>query len=381
MKPFRTFHLLKILETWTLSSSPLDRFLSSYFRTHKAVGSKDRAEICHILYDLIRWKGLLDAHASKQASWKKRLDLYLNGCKKWDASAYPPHVQVSFPKCFFDRLKKAYGEPRAIELCLNSNQEAPTTIRVNLLKTTRAALLKKWEGTYGVYPCAQSKTGIVFEKRINFFALDEFKEGLFEMQDEGSQLIGAHVKASARDHVLDFCAGSGGKTLAFAPNMGGLGQIYLYDIRAQALIEAKKRLKRAGIQNAQILTLSKLRKKGLAKRMDWVLLDVPCSGSGTLRRNPDLKWRWSDASLEALTQTQRAIFEEGLKFVKKNGKIVYATCSLLPEENEEQVAYFIEAHGLKLVSPPFQSFPKKGEMDGFYCAVLSKIGEARLDSK
>ena len=373
MKPFRLFHLLNSLEEWESSFSPLDRFLSGYFRKHRAVGSKDRAEICKILYDLIRWKGLLDANLSKPTNWKSRLDIYCKGLKTLDSATYASHVRVSFPEFFFDQLKEAYGEKRAIDLCLASNQEAPTTIRVNALKAKREVLLKKWEGQFPISSCTHSEVGVIFEKRINFFALPEFKEGLFEMQDEGSQLIAAHVKASPGDHVLDFCAGSGGKTLAFAPRMQGLGQIYLYDIRPHALIEAKKRLKRAGIQNAQILSAAKLQKRGLLNRMDWVLLDVPCSGSGTLRRNPDLKWKWSPEHLGQLQEEQKVIFEKGMRFLRPTGKIVYATCSLLPEENEKQVSYFTEKYGLKLVHPPFQSFPKKGGMDGFYCAVLSKM--------
>ncbi len=351
---------------------PMDAFLRNYFREHKAVGSKDRAEICETLYGMIRWKGLIDARCLKPISWERRLEAYLKFPIK-DVSSYPPHVQVSFPKFFFNHLKKAYGEEKALELCMNSNKQAPTTVRINPLKTTREALLKKWNVEYSISPCKHSKLGIVFQRRINFFALPEFKEGLFEIQDEGSQLIASHVRATPNDHILDYCAGSGGKTLAFAPEMGNKGQIYLYDIRPHALVEAKKRLKRAGIQNAQLLDEKKLKKKGLEKRMDWILLDVPCSGSGTLRRNPDMKWKFKPETLERLIEEQRKIFDKSLKFLHPNGKIVYATCSIFPEENERQVSYFINKYHLKLASPPFQSFPKDGEMDGFYCAVFSRI--------
>ncbi|MEM8728187.1 MAG: RsmB/NOP family class I SAM-dependent RNA methyltransferase, partial [Chlamydiota bacterium] len=256
---------------------------------------------------------------------------------------------------------------------LNSNQQAPTTIRINPLKTTRGALLKKWGPLFPISPCKYSELGIVFHKRINFFAFPEFKQGLFEIQDEGSQLIADHVKARPHDHILDFCAGSGGKTLAFAPLMKNKGQIYLYDTRPYALLESKKRLKRAGIQNAQILDEKRLKKRGFLNRMDWILLDVPCSGSGTLRRNPDIKWKFKPEMIDRLVEVQRSIFDKVLKFLSPNGKIVYATCSIFPEENERQISHFTGKHQLKLIEDPFQSFPKNGEMDGFYCAVLSRM--------
>lgn len=371
MKPFRKHHLLKILEEGANGPRPLDAFLRDYFRSNKSIGSKDRQEICDTLYGMIRWRGLIDSQCDKPVSWEKRLESYLKFPVK-AVETLPPHVQVSFPKFFFYKLVEAYGEERAKELCLESNRPAPTMVRVNTLKTTRAALFEKWKDEYQVSLCQVSDTGIIFHKKINFFALPEFKNGLFEIQDEGSQLVASHLKATKKDHVLDYCAGSGGKTLAFAPQMENQGQIYLYDIRPHALVEAKKRLKRAGVQNGQILDITKLKKRGLLERMDWILLDVPCSGTGTLRRNPDMKWKLSPEMIERLVSEQQKIFGEALKFLAPNGKIVYATCSILPEENEMQIKRFIKEYHLKLDAPFFQSFPKDGEMDGFFCAVLSQ---------
>jgi len=187
----------------------MDAFLRRYFREHKAVGSKDRQEICETLYGMIRLRGLVDAHSSRPISWKKRLESYLTLSSK-DSSRLPLHVQVSFPKFLFEGLAKAYGEKKAVEFCKNSNEQAPTTIRINPLKTSRAALLKKWDGLYEVSPCEESPLAITFNKRINFFALPEFKAGFFEIQDEGSQMIANHVNAAPGDHILDYCAGSGG---------------------------------------------------------------------------------------------------------------------------------------------------------------------------
>lgn len=352
---------------------PLDAFLRQYFRQHKAIGSKDRQEVCETLYGMVRWRALLDHLCDRPITWEKRLEIFL----KMDPLDYqkdvsiPPHIRVSFPKFIFNTLKEAYGEKKALELCLNSNSPAPTTIRVNPLKITREELLQKWKGLYHISPCDSSPLGIIFHKKENFFALPEFKAGLFEVQDEGSQLVADKVDARPGDHVLDYCSGSGGKTLAFAHKLEGKGQIYLYDIRSYILSEAKKRLKRAGIQNGHPLTLNHLKKKGLQGRMDWVLLDVPCSGSGTLRRNPDMKWKINSEMLERLVSEQRKIFSEALKFLHPNGRIVYATCSVFPEENERQVSLFIKEYNLKLVSPPSLSFPENGKMDGFFSAVLS----------
>lgn len=371
MKYFRKYHLLKILTAAEKDSLPMDAFLRNYFREHKAVGSKDRQEICETLYGIIRWKGLIDAACEKPISWEKRLETYQQFPLD-NLSSYPPHIQVSFPKFFYEILKEAYGEKRAIRLCLNSNKKAPTMIRINPIKTDRDTLYNKWKETYDVSLAKHSEWGILFHKKINFFALPEFKAGFFEIQDEGSQLVAKKVQASPNDHILDYCAGSGGKTLAFAPQMKSKGQIYLYDIRPHALIEAKKRLKRAGIQNAQILDDKKIKSRALFGKMNWVLLDLPCSGTGTLRRNPDMKWKLKKETITRLVEEQRKIFDEALKFLHPNGKIVFATCSILPEENEKQIAYFIEKYNLSLEAPPFQSFPKDGEMDGFYCAVLTK---------
>ena len=371
MKNFRRIHLLNLLHQW--EEGPLDGMARSYFRTHKAIGSKDRAIICNTLYGMIRWRGLLDYLSDKPCSWEKRLDTYLkiSPLDYLPKEKIPLHIRLSFPKFIFDLLKKTYGMKKAMDFCINSNQTAPTTIRVNTSKISREELLKKWEGIYKAVPCKQSLWGIQFEEKINLFALPEFKEGLFEMQDEGSQLIADHVEVTGDDHVLDYCAGSGGKTLAFAPKMGQKGQIYLYDTRAQILLQAKKRLKRAGIQNAQIIDRKTLRKQGFQKKCTWILLDVPCSGSGTLRRNPDMKWRWSEESLKKLMQEQRKIFEESLKFLHPKGKIVYATCSVFPWENEEQISYFTKKYGMKLEKPPFLSFPQKNGMDGFFCGILA----------
>jgi 16S rRNA (cytosine967-C5)-methyltransferase len=373
--PFRQHHLFQILHLFDSQKGPLDLLLSHYFRAHKAVGAKDRQQICETLYGMIRWRGLLDHLCSPPPSWEKRAQLYMSGFNPTDylkRQEIPPHVRVSFPKALFQLLAHHYGEEKALEICLVQNGTAPTTVRVNALKITREELLKKWEGLFALSITAKSSLGITFAKKHNFFALEEFKAGFFEIQDEGSQLIAALVQARPKEQVLDYCAGSGGKTLAFAPDMKESGQIYLHDIRPQALEEARKRLRRAGIQNAQPLFPDSSKKSQLLQKMDWVLVDAPCTGLGTLRRNPDMKWKFEPQNLEELIPKQRAIFEEALAFLRPGGKIVYATCSSLPEENENQVDFFMRQFGLELDSTPFFSLPQRGGMDGFFGAVLKK---------
>lgn len=373
-KSFREHHLLTLLGEYSSQNLPLDAALKKYFSVHRAIGAKDRKYISETIYALIRWQGLIDHFCSPPIFWEKRVREFLqNGwTKAKNDPSLPLHIRVSFPKSFFQLLSTHYGEKKALEICSICNEQAPVTVRVNPAKTTREALLTAWKGLFSVKPTPISKYGIIFEKRINFYELPEFKEGLFEVQDEASQLIADLVAVKEGDRVLDFCAGAGGKTLAFAHKMKHTGQIYLHDIRTFALQEAKKRLNRAGIQNAQTLQAQSSEKKQLKNKMDWVLVDSPCSGSGTIRRNPDLKWKFDVNALPKLIDDQRKIFEEAFEFLGPKGRIIYATCSILPDENEKQISYFEEKFKLKMVKAPFQSLPSPGGMDGFFGAVLER---------
>ncbi len=372
-KPFREHHLLELLYGYEGQSLPLDRFMSDYFRAHKALGSKDRGEIAETVYGIVRWQSLIDYLAKAPVDWEKRVEIF----KKGDLESYlkdqqiPLHIRLNFPKELYDLILSSHGEEAAWTICLESNFPAPTTIRVNPLKTSRESLLQRWSELYEIAPCQHSALGITFRKKINFFGLPEFKEGLFEVQDEGSQLLANLVQAKPGQLVMDYCSGSGGKTLAFAPQMQGTGQIYLHDVRAYVLDEARKRLKRAGIQNAQVVIENDPKLKKLKKKMDWVLADVPCSGTGTLRRNPDMKWKFDKDALQRLLGQQRVIFEKALSYLKPGGKIVYGTCSLLKEENQLQLDHFIKTYDLQLEGSVFQTIPAKGGMDGFFGAVLS----------
>ena len=371
-KPFREHHLIQLLYAYSEKKLPIDFFISQYFRENPALGSKDRGYIAETTYKIIRWQSLIDFAIGSPLSWEKRVafaEEFIPENYQNDESI-PEHIRVSFPENLFNLLVKHYGLEKAKDLALVSNTPAPTTIRVNTLKISREKLLSDWNQLYEVIPTTYSKDGLTFLKKMNFFTLPEFKEGKFEVQDEGSQLLADLVKPQKGQLILDFCSGSGGKTLAFAPKLENSGQIYLHDVRKHALVEAKKRLKRAGIQNAQIIASDSPHLKKLKKKMDVVLVDAPCTGTGTLRRNPDMKWRFEEEIVRKYVGQQRTIFEKALSFLKPGGKIVYATCSILPEENEQQLDFFIKTHQLKVDGTPFQSYPTLNGMDGFFGVVL-----------
>lgn len=374
-KTFRDHHLFQLLHSMDFGSVPLDVHLGRYFREHRAIGSKDRKYIAEKIYKLTRWMGLIDYFCTTSHGWEERCKVldHLDLQKRSQDSSIPLHIRASFPKYLFGLLADHYGEEEALKICLESNAPAPVTVRVNPLKTTRSVLMERLRTRYAVSETPVSELGIYFEQKVNFNELEEFKEGLFEVQDEASQLVANLVGAKPGDLVLDYCAGAGGKTLAFAHKLSSKGQIFLHDVRSHPLMEAKKRLKRAGIENYQILPFDSPQMKGIIpNKLDWVLADVPCSGTGTLRRNPDLKWKFSPETLARLIQEQREIFSQALSFLSPNGKIVYATCSILPQENEMQVEFFKEAFGLDCLEPPFKSLPHKGGMDGFFGAILTR---------
>ncbi len=381
---FRQNHLLLLLEGYELQKAPIDFYVSCYFRNNKALGSKDRAYISEEVYRLIRWRGLCDYFLEKP-DWKNRIHWLQMGDPKrfFEDDSIPIHIRCSMPQMLLDEIIATWGLEKAKAIALACVEPAPTCIRANLLTTTRDALLERLlKQNFNVSAGVESATAICFHKKENFFSLPEFKEGLFEVQDEGSQLLAQMVQAKPNDHVLDFCAGAGGKTLSFAPALKGKGQIYLHDIRLHALYEARKRLKRAGIQNAQIISHTEEKKlKRLKKTMDWVLVDAPCSGTGTLRRNPDMKWKYTPEMLDRLVSTQRVIFEQALSYVKPGGFIVYATCSILKRENRDQLAHFLAHYPIELLHEPFECVPELGKKDGFFGAVFRVSSEKNVALK
>lgn len=372
MKNFHKTHIVSIFSQFEESpGAPFDLLFSRYVRKHRQIGSKDRKLIGETCYALIRWKILIDTQLKAPISWEDRLTLLpeVENLKKDLTLA--PWQRTSTPKWIFEKLENTYGPEKALEMGFSFNERAPLYIRTNTLKTTPEALLKHF-ATLGIHQSSETPEALMFDDHPHLFADPTYEKGLFEIQDEGSQIVASIVEAKPGDTILDYCAGAGGKALALGAKMANRGQLYLHDIRKNILYQAKKRLKRAGVQNAQLLFYDEKKKKNrLMHQCDHVLVDAPCSGSGTWRRNPAQKWQFTERELSQILETQRIVFAEALSFVKPGGFIIYATCSLFEEENEKQLEYFLQNYSLKLEAPPFTSLPKSGGMDGFFAARLS----------
>jgi 16S rRNA (cytosine(967)-C(5))-methyltransferase len=381
---FRQRHFLDIVRLFDLEKGPLDLFISLYFRHNPQLGSKDRLFIVEKIYAYFRWKGLIDVMLERMGVEGSARDAALFDLLDRDLPALSqqqealPHERVSFPKELYQALSQTFGD-RVDEVCRACNESAPLMLRANALKTTKHELVQLLAAR-GVEAVDDPSTpwAVRLRRRVNLFSLPEFRMGLFEVQDAGSQLVASCVNAFPGQLVLDYCAGSGGKSLCFAPGMKNQGQIFLHDVRQAALVEAKKRLRRAGVQNAQVVSHTDARRLALLKgRMDWVLVDAPCSGTGTIRRNPDMKWKFSNDMVKRLANEQRQIIGEAVTYLKPKGVLVYATCSLLKEENEEQVAYMVNSFPLAVVGQPFRSCPAPGSMDGFFAVSLRLEAEQR----
>ncbi len=291
----------------------------------------------------------------------------------------------SFPSWLWARLGEGRGIGSLPPLGAALNEQAPVTLRVNTLNTTvPAAEEVLTEAKIPYEKSSRVATALMLRQRIARQSFPHFNDGWFEVQDEGSQLVSVYTDAVAGNTVIDACAGGGGKSLHLAALMGNEGRIHALDIDAARLFNLGKRARRSGvtiIDDSIALTPEGVPKAVLPKA-DVVLVDAPCSGLGTMRRSPDIRWRLSSARLEALRETQRQLLEFWAGSVRPGGALVYATCSLLAEENELQVNAFLTANpGWKIVAPamPADVLTKRGELklspdihgcDGFYAARL-----------
>eukprot|EP00397_Hematodinium_sp_SG-2012_P052830 GEMP01062703.1.p1 GENE.GEMP01062703.1~~GEMP01062703.1.p1 ORF type:complete len:384 (+),score=96.66 GEMP01062703.1:85-1236(+) len=355
---------------------PLDLFLRQYFQANKLLKPLDRAWVSEHTYELVRWKGLLTAVTPKPHPWTALMRTYFVS-DRWrshtGSDKLEPHNRCSVPKELFDILEKNLGERGAIFTCNVLNEKATPVLRVNLLKNSRDQVVKFLESKNVLcQPTEFSDMGITLLHKQKLLDLPEYRQGLFEFQDESSQLVAQELKAKAGQKIMDFCAGSGGKTLAFAPQMQNLGQVFLHDVRDTALAQARPRLRKAGIHNYTLLPPGTPLLKHLWGKMDTVLCDVPCSGTGTLRRNPDMKWSFSEEKLWLWVAKQREIFEEALRYMGPKGKILYATSSIIEEENLSQVRFFCEKYGLVLTKEPYHALPQSKAMDGFFVATMER---------
>ena len=407
---------------------PASDALKDWGLAHRFAGSKDRAAIASLVYDALRRKassawlmddpsprsvvlGMLrlqrgmtpetiagvfsgERHAPAPLSDAERNRLTVGSL-----DGAPAHVAGDFPDWIEPSLERAFGDDLGLEMQALATR-APLDIRVNALKATRgetmAALahlgpsetlhsplgLRIAPGEDGRGPALQSEP--------------EFLKGWFEIQDEGSQLAALLSGVKPGEQVVDLCAGGGGKTLALAAMMDNAGQIYATDGDARRLAPIHERLKRAGARNVQVRT-PRARADAVADldgRVDCVLVDAPCTGSGTWRRNPDSKWRLRPGSLETRRREQAVVLDRAAALTRSGGRIVYVTCSVLPEENDEAVAGFLDRQGgfqaisaiqvldqagfshlqsaVRLTCHGLQMTPRLTRTDGFYVAIIER---------
>mmetsp|Transcript_47592 Transcript_47592/g.134038 ORF Transcript_47592/g.134038 Transcript_47592/m.134038 type:complete len:384 (-) Transcript_47592:41-1192(-) len=355
---------------------PLDLFLRRYFQGHRFLDNKDRAWIADKTYELYRWRGLLDHITTPPHTWVNRMRTFFLS-DRWRSHTQNPdlpyHVRCSFPKDLFTRFEGNLGTKAAHQMCDVLNEPPTTFLRVNVARVPRDKVFSFLTArSVPVEKTLTSKVGLLMATKHKMLDLPEYKLGYFEIQDESSQLIASQVDAKPGQLVMDYCAGSGGKALCYAPPMLNQGQVYLHDPRDMKLFESKRRFRKAGIRNYTLLPPAHPLLPKLRMKMDWVLVDAPCSQTGAMRRNPDMKWAYTDDRLWQWVALQREIFESSLKYLKDGGKIVYATCSTLDEENAQQVRFFCERFGLYLSQPPLHALPQSRGMDGFFCAVMER---------
>ena len=404
---------------------PADAVIGRYFHDRRKMGSKDRGFAAETVYGCLRHKRELEAlyepiHKPesdeqyarwlvatwllKYGGWSARAltDAGFNGgavalverIRALDLFEFPLAVRANLPDWMAQSLVVQFGELETLRLAEALNRPAPMDIRVNTLKTTREGLQAqlKEEG-FELAPTPYSPLGLRREQRGALFNTRAFGLGLYEVQDEGSQLIGLLADAKPGEKIVDLCAGAGGKTLQLACAMQNTGVVQAFDVSRKRLDRFKPRLRRAAADNVQRRVLRDEHDpvlKSLTGQADAVLVDVPCSGTGTLRRNPDIKWKHID--LEDLRCTQRSILDAAAQLVRPGGRLIYATCSLLDAENRNITAAFLREHADFKPEPAgpilerqgvtiadafapggaLQLFPHRHGTDGFYGLVMQR---------
>ena len=364
--------------------SPADSIVSRFFRQQRGLGPRERHTLAETTYMVLRKRLLFESQAqSGKGEMVRRLALlgwqgnaaFLRAAltdfeQEWlpkmlavHPSTLPEKLRHNLPDWLADALKQSLGAdfwPVVNAL----NDTAPLDLRVNTFKTSREEAQKALMLLgHPAQPTPYSPWGLRLENKMALQTLDVFKRGDVEVQDEGSQLLALCLDAKRGEMVTDFCAGAGGKTLALGASMRNTGRLYAFDTSGHRLAALKPRLARSGLSNVypvQIAHERDERIKRLAGKMDRVLVDAPCSGLGTLRRNPDLKWRQNADSVLELQAKQTAILTSAARLLKPGGRLVYATCSLLEAENETVAAAFNEAQGKQFKVLPAAEVLEKG---------------------
>ena len=347
---------------------PADAVVSRFFRDNRNLGPRERATLAETVYTVLRKKLLFDHLAPSGSGPRERRYAILGfyGPRDFLSSALSEQEKAwlancdavrpadlmerhrhNLPEWLVEPLKAQLGDG-FWPLVDSLSQSAPLDLRVNVLKEKRADVQKELarEAIKSV-ATPYSPWGLRIEGKPALTRLDVFSRGAVEVQDEGSQLLALLLDAKRGEMVVDFCAGAGGKTLAIGATMRSTGRLYAFDVSGHRLDALKPRLARSGLSNVHPAAIAHERDdrvKRLAGKMDRVLVDAPCSGLGTLRRNPDLKWRQSPKAVEELVAKQTAILASAARLLKSGGRLVYATCSILPQENEEIARAFSAAN-------------------------------------
>lgn len=403
--------------------SPADARLSEFFRQHRELGTKDRAWVAETAYGVLRRYRYLSEMAAGDdqgnedtrkliLAWLLKVEgksiRDLEGMiderqKEWavaikskNSEGLPAAALADVRDWFWDKLVAQYGEAEAMTICRSMFEQASLDLRVNTIKASREDVLSRMlaENTVQdnvITPTPYSPVGIRMGARLNIGKHVLFTEGKIEVQDEGSQLLSYLVAPKRGQMVADLCAGAGGKTLAIGALMKNTGRLYAFDVSEKRLNNLGQRLKRSGLSNLQAQLINNendLKLKRLNGKFDRVLVDAPCSGLGTLRRNPDLKWRQTEQDVAELNIKQINILARAAKLCKAGGRVIYATCSLLRDENETIAEAFLQAHPeFKLVPANevlaqqnivldtgeyLKLLPHLHGTDGFFAAVFEK---------
>ena len=395
-------------------TQPADAVLSQYFRLNKQLGQQERAFVADTVFALLRRRYGIEFHTGADTA-RRLLLAYFNRVEgvslrqleplfaadaEWaaalkaprDATETPLAVSAELPPWLVEMLAAQMTEDEILALGRALQQPAPLDLRVNPLLTNREEVLKTLAAD-GIAATATpySPLGVRLAGKPALNRHPLFTAGKVEVQDEGSQLLCYLVAPKRREMVVDFCAGAGGKTLALGALMQSAGRLYAFDVSEHRLNKLTPRLRRSQLSNVHPQLLdseSDARVKRLARKIDRVLVDAPCSGFGTLRRNPDLKWRQSAQGIAELSAKQRAILAAAATLVKPGGRLVYATCSFLRMENRDVVADFLAVHpSFKLLPAAavlaqqhidldtgefFELAPQRHGCDGFFAAVIER---------
>ena len=375
-----------------------DKVIEYVLKSNKKWGSRDRAFIAENTYEIVRWwrllKFVLELSSVKVtdeaffwhafAAWRiiqgDKLPDWQEFSKispkqilaRYEEAQTVRKIKESIPDWLDQIGEEELGGQWQAELQA-MNKQASVVLRTNTLKTTLPDLKKKFkELDIETETVSNIADALVLKKRANVFSTEPFKNGLFEVQDAGSQLIAPFLEVQAGMRVIDACAGAGGKTLHLATLMENKGRIIAMDIEDYKLQELQRRARRNGIGNIETKLIESKTIKRLKESADRLLLDVPCSGLGVLRRNPDAKWKLKPEFIENIKKTQTEILSNYSKMLKHGGKMVYATCSILPSESELQVQKFLQQNTDYQLIKEQRTSPAQDGFDGFYMALIER---------